>query len=211
MSDETSPHIVVRENGFIRAENIPSLKNATGKEMDLRPVMAMCRCGQSSNKPFCDGSHKKTGFDGSTADNSEDQKVYSYAGADIEVHYSKHLCSHAAECGRLADAVFNTAQKPWIQPDNGTVEQIKAAVKACPSGALRYSEKGGEPQHIPTGTTGISIQKNGPYWVQNIPIEGRDTGPVGTKDKYVLCRCGLSRNKPYCDGTHRDANWSDES
>jgi CDGSH-type Zn-finger protein len=210
MSDNDAPTITVRENGFIRAANIPNLKNTNGQNMEVKAVMGLCRCGQSANKPFCDGSHKRTGFDGSPADNSDQQKIYSYAGAEIDVHYSKLLCSHAAECGRLASAVFDPAQKPWIQPDNGSADLIKEVVQACPSGALRYSLKGEEPQHLTADQAGISIQKDGPYWVQNIPLEGGDSGPNGTDTKYVLCRCGQSKNKPFCDGTHRDIGWSDE-
>jgi len=62
MSDTENPTIAVRENGFIRAANIPKLVDSDGSEKELRPVMALCRCGQSANKPFCDGSHKDEGW-----------------------------------------------------------------------------------------------------------------------------------------------------
>jgi CDGSH-type Zn-finger protein len=211
MSDDTTPMISVRENASIRAANIPNLKNTDGQDMELKPVMGLCRCGQSANKPYCDGSHKRADFDGSSTDNAAHQKVFSYIGTEIDVHYSKLLCSHAAECGRLAGAIFDTSQKPWIQPDKGTVAQIKEVVHACPSGALRYSVKGEKPRHLVADNAGISVQKDGPYWVQNIPLEGDGNGPDGTEKKYVLCRCGQSNNKPYCDGSHSENGWSDES
>lgn len=209
MSDEDIPNIAVRENAFLRAANIPNLKDRDGSSIETRPVMALCRCGQSGNKPFCDGAHKRVGFDSSAA-NSQNDKIYSYAGAGIEVHYSKLLCSHAAECGRLLSKVFDPKQRPWIRPDNGTVEEIKEVVQACPSGALRYSLSDDQPQHLVGDEVGIRIQQNGPFWVSNIPLDGETASANGAGDKYVLCRCGLSQNKPYCDGSHMDAGWKDD-
>ncbi|MFT4999301.1 MAG: CDGSH-type Zn-finger protein [Planctomycetota bacterium] len=210
MDNDEEPIIAVRENAFLRAAKIPILKDTDGSEIETKPVMALCRCGASANKPYCDGSHKKIDFDGTADDNTSRDRIYSYEGAEIDVHFSKLLCSHAAECGRLLSKVFDASQRPWIKPDNGTIDEIKTAVNACPSGALRYNLKGENPQQLDPTEVGMSIQKDGPYWVKNVPLEGSTTGPNGSGAKYVLCRCGLSRNKPYCDGSHRDKGWSDE-
>ncbi len=211
MTDDETPNIAVRENAFIRAANVPSLKLADETEYEVRPVMALCRCGQSANKPFCDGSHKRTDFDGSGQDNAARDKVRSYEGTEITVHYTRLLCSHAAECGKRLEAVFDPDQRPWIQPDKGTPEAIMDVVRACPSGALRYSLKASDPQHLTSGETGISIEKDGPYKVTGIPLDGHHSSDFASSEKYVLCRCGLSKNKPFCDGTHRDEGWSDDA
>ncbi len=210
MSDEEIPIIAVRPDAFLRAANIPNLKDTDGSQIEPRPVMALCRCGKSANKPYCDGTHKKVGYDGSSDDNAARDKVYTYEGQDLDVHYSKLLCSHAGECGARLKAVFDPAQRPWIQPQNGTAEKIMEVVKACPSGALRYSLKGATAQQIPPDAAGVEIEKNGPFRVSNIPLDAQDFSPNATPAKYVLCRCGLSKNKPFCDGTHHDVGWTDE-
>ena len=209
MSDETV--IEQRENGPLVVKNCADLRLADGTEGPAKPVMALCRCGESSNKPFCDGSHNDNGFDSAPADVSEKDKVRAYEGEQLTIHYNPLLCSHAGECGRLAANVFNPKQRPWIQPDNGTNEEIRAVMKACPSGALRYSEAGGETELVADGAVSITVEKDGPYRVSNIPVEA-DYRAEGQSDrKYVLCRCGKSANKPYCDGTHSDEGWSDAS
>jgi len=210
MSDTENPTIAVRENGFVRAANIPKLIDSDGSEKELRPVMALCRCGQSANKPFCDGSHKRNGFEGAGTDNSARDSVKTYEGREVNIHYARLLCSHAGECGARLSAVFNTDNRPWIQPDNGTLEQIKEVVCACPSGALRYNLKGEEPQHLTPSDPSITVEKDGPYRVAGIPLEDQSASENGASDKYVLCRCGLSKNKPFCDGTHKDEGWSDQ-
>ena len=210
MSEVEKPEIAVRENAFLRAANLPRLTDSDGTELECRPVMALCRCGQSANKPFCDGSHKKTGFDGSGADNSARDSFKSYQGDGIAVHYNRLLCSHAAECGNRLTSVFDMNQRPWIQPMKGSVEEIMDVVRACPSGALRYSLDDQEPRHIIPEGSGITVEKNGPYRVAGISLDGVEASPNGTPEKYVLCRCGLSKNKPFCDGTHKDEGWSDE-
>ena len=136
-------------------------------------------------------------------------KVRAYEGSDVTVYYNPLLCSHAGECGRRAASVFNPQQRPWIQPDNGTREEILDVMKACPSGALRYSEAGGDAELSVDGAVSISVEKNGPYRVCNIPVEAGYWAEGQSEQKYVLCRCGKSANKPFCDGTHSDEGWSD--
>ncbi len=209
MSDETI--IEQRENGPLVVKNCSELRLADGSAAEAKPVMALCRCGASSNKPFCDGSHNEIGFESAPADVSDKDRVRAYEGGEVTVYYNPLLCSHAGECGRLAARVFNPQQRPWIQPDNGTKDEILAVMQACPSGALRYSETGGEAELVADGAVSITIEKNGPYRVRNMPVEA-DYRAEGQSDrKYVLCRCGKSANKPYCDGTHSDEGWSDEA
>lgn len=206
---EDTPSIEERENGPLIAKNCPRLTDADGNAVEEKPLYALCRCGQSKNKPFCDGSHNDAGFESRGGEPAGRDRVIAYEGTEVTVYYNPLLCSHAAECGRLASNIFNPEQKPWVQPDNGTRAEVEAVVTACPSSALTMSDPGGSPTHLVADTPGISIQKDGPYWVRDIPSPEGPAGEEASPRKYVLCRCGLSGNKPYCDGSHRDAGWKD--
>lgn len=204
-------NIEQRENGPLVVKNLGDLRLADGTAAQAKPVMALCRCGGSQNKPFCDGTHAKNGFESAGSDVAAKDKVRAYEGRDVTVYYNVLLCSHAGECGRRAAAIFNPKQKPWIQPDNGTREQVLDVMRACPSGALRYGQADGEAELVAGGEVSITIEKNGPYRVRNIPVAADFWAQGQSVKKYVLCRCGKSGNKPFCDGTHRDAGWRDEN
>ena len=102
--------------------------------------------------------------------------------------------------------MFNPAARPWVQPDFGTIDELEEVIAACPSGALAFE---GDDHRIPDRPT-ITIQDNGPYWVIGAEIEAPDPGKGSCPDKYVLCRCGMSGNKPFCDGTHSNNGWTDK-
>jgi len=203
MSDDQKPSIETRENGPLVAMNLSSMKGADGHEIPVKPKMVLCRCGNSKNKPFCDGSHKKAGFQSSGGTPAGRDRLIAYEGAEVSVTYNPLLCSHAAECGRIAGHIFNPEQKPWVQPDKGSVHEVEAVVAACPSGALALPG----PEHHFADRADIEVEPNGPYWVTGVPIDAPAAGVGASPDKYVLCRCGLSGNKPYCDGSHRDKGW----
>ncbi|PRY23039.1 putative Fe-S cluster protein YjdI [Aliiruegeria haliotis] len=208
MSD-TRASIEERENGPLVVKGVTSIERTDGQPVEARPAMALCRCGASGNKPFCDGSHAKVGFESRGGKPAGRDRLLSYEGEAVTVHFNPLLCAHAAECGRIASHIFNDQQRPWIQPDKGSVDEVLAVVRSCPSGALTVTGKDGAPQHILSERTQITVQKDGPYWVQDVapPVPTQAAG--ATPRKYVLCRCGKSGNKPFCDGTHRDAGWSD--
>ena len=88
-------------------------------------------------------------------------------------------------------------------PKQGVVD----VVKACPSGALRLSLPGEAPQQVDSDITGIILEKNGPYRVSGVPLADARLAEGAHPQKYVLCRCGASKNKPYCDGSHQDIGW----
>lgn len=209
MQDD-APQINIRENGPLVVKNVRSFRLPDGSEAEEKAIRVLCRCGQSKNKPFCDGSHNDSGFDGSASDVSHRDRVYPYEGAQVAVYYNKLLCSHAGECARLAPDVFDPAKKPWVQPDNGEVDLIKQVVATCPSGALRLSAPGQSATALTQDDVTVSVDRHGPIRVTNVPI-GAETWAEGQSEKkYVLCRCGKSGNKPFCDGTHHDIGWKDD-
>ena len=203
------PVLEGRDGGPLMAKNLPRLTGADGAVFDLKPVMALCRCGTSKNKPFCDGSHNEIGFDTCPAEDRTPDILQAFESKDITVHYNKLLCSHAGECGKRLKSVFDTSRTPWIDPAQGNVDDIIAVVQACPSGALSYGLPGGPVQHAIGGAPGILIEQNGPYRVTGIPFASARQASGACSDKYVLCRCGASKNKPYCDGTHHEIGWDD--
>lgn len=208
MTDQ--PKIEARENGPLVGKDVSEMVGEDGAAIECKPVMGLCRCGHSKSKPFCDGSHADVGFDSALGKPAGRDRLIEYTGTEANVFYNPMLCSHAAECGRIAKNIFNPAEKPWVQPDNGTMEELRAVVAACPSGALSLKGTDGMPAHLTGDVPKITVEKNGPLWVENIAPPADPTGQGQTAEKYVLCRCGLSGNKPFCDGTHSDAGWKSE-
>lgn len=203
--------IEARDGGPLVAIGVPSLSSSEGGNLSSKPVMALCRCGASKNKPFCDGSHNDIGFDSNPSDDRTKDEVLTYEGQELTVHYNRLLCSHAAECGARQKAAFDSSRKPWIQPDQASKQEIIDVVRACPSGALRFSLPGDVPVHEQDDAVGITIEKNGPYRVNGVPLASPRLAEGAHPTKFVLCRCGASKNKPYCDGSHFDIEWEDSN
>ena len=203
------PVIEERAAGPLVAKSVPRLVDATGEPIAPDPVMALCRCGRSKQQPFCDGSHTGIAFatDPEASRTADGVKVY--PGQQLDIHYNRLLCSHAGACGQRLKAVFDPTRDPWIAPDKAPAQQIRDVVAACPSGALSWSEPGGPAQHIVDGEPGITVEGTGPYRVVHIRLASGPQAQGASPDKYVLCRCGASKNKPFCDGTHAEIGWTD--
>lgn len=195
-----------RGNGPLVVKGVTSMVDEDGTTYDVKEVMALCRCGGSSTKPFCDGSHRTNGFESRGGKPAGKDVLLPYVGAKQTVWYNPRICSHAAECARVSPKAFNSTKKPWIQPDEDTPEQIEAVVAACPSGALQLQEGG----HRLADHAQIVVSRNGPYWVLNAELDADAPGDGAAPEKGVLCRCGLSGNKPWCDGAHSDKGWTAE-
>lgn len=204
------------ENGPFIAREVPNLKDANGSDIKPdKPAFGLCRCGMSKNKPFCDGSHVEAGFISDNGDAKIRNTPIEYSGEaegkSVTVSYTLVLCGHIAECQRLHKAVFDPGKRPWIQPENGSLEGILAVVAACPSGALRVSVNEEPLHHIDSDESSVQLVKNGPYVVKNIPLGAPFNGAGTSEKEYILCRCGLSKNKPFCDGSHHDQKWQDNA
>ena len=172
----------------------------------------LCRCGHSGDKPFCDASHREADFDDTeTADTgltAERQVTYA-GGTHIAVKCDESLCSESGFCGnRLTDV-----QQMVPHTDDTSVRaQVIAMVERCPSGSLTYSIEAGEADVEPDLPRQIAVTTEitsdgpvaGPLWVTGyIPIERADGQPLETRNRVALCCCGLSKDKPLCDGAHR--------
>ena len=167
----------------------------------------LCRCGHSQNKPYCDGTHVAAGFEGretaSKAPYTEDATVYEGKG-DVDLLDNEAFCAVARFCD--ADpTVWSCA----VESDRPGFRE-KAIEKACncPSGRLTVARKDGTMIEQELGRE-ISLVEDtaqgckGPLWVKGgIPIEGADGETYEVRNRVTLCRCGNSRNAPFCDASH---------
>lgn len=182
---------------------LDQVKRNDGQVYELGPVTAMCRCGKSNNMPYCDGSHERKGLNEiKDPDRKIPDQVRDYLGTEITVHFNLAVCSHNGACTRGLPEVFNVRKKPWIMADNAPVEKIIETIKKCPSGALSYSLDGVRYTDF-NEEAQVIIQKHGPFQVKGgIEFEDDLGRKPETTAQYELCRCGLSKNKPFCDGNH---------
>ena len=186
-----------------------TLRREEGKTFDASAGAALCRCGGSANKPFCDGTHRKNGFsDRNTADPGRDRRV-AYAGKGITIFDNRSICAHAGFCTDGLKNVFRMNAEPWIDPDGAAVAEIIATIEKCPSGALSYARDGIEappPRREPM----ITVVNDGPYAVTGgVELAGVPRAEGASEEHYTLCRCGGSKNKPFCDGTHWHISFKD--
>ena len=145
-----------------------------------------------------------------------------YKNEHIIVHWFPELCAHPGICLRLLPEVFNLNQRPWINVDAAEPEEIINTIDKCPSGALRYSLPEGSKvdMKIASGVGNINFEKSNPARVKisvsangSLLIEGQtvviglDGKPLREGSKMALCRCGLSGNRPFCDGAHSKQGW----
>jgi CDGSH-type Zn-finger protein len=220
--------IVVSKNGpYIVTGNIPlSIQAITpnregfswdwveGKKFDAEHEYALCRCGHSGNKPFCDGTHAKIGFDGRE---TATRKPYSrqaeaFDGPTLVLTDAENLCAFARFC--------DPAGKIWSlieQTDNPEArELVIREANHCPAGRLVVHDKktGKEIEHKLPASIGIiedpALGCSGPLWIRGgIRIESHDGKPYEVRNRVTLCRCGASANMPFCNGSHASIKFKD--
>ena len=188
---------------------VPNLCRSQGQACATVRGAALCRCGGSKNKPFCDGTHGTNGFtDQRTTDGSLDRRM-GYVGKGITLYDNRGICAHAGVCTDRLKTVFLMGKEPWIDPDGASVEEIIETVEKCPSGALSYSiedVEGRAEQRPPM----VTVTDDGPYAITGgIELLGVAFGDGASKEHYTLCRCGASKNKPFCDGSHWNVGFRD--
>lgn len=209
--DKNNIVIEVMPDGPLLVKGLKTWQNSKGEALPIKDKIALCRCGASANKPYCDGSHAVIGFSGERNIDKPLHKERQYQGEDITIHDNRVICSHAAECVNKLPAVFRLGERPWIEPNGADVEAIIAVIEECPSGALSYTRNGvryRDQEREPA----IKIAKNGPYDVTGgiaIKVDAELQPP--SREHYSLCRCGASKNKPFCDGSHHDTHFRDDN
>ena len=179
---------------------------STGEQFEERASYALCRCGHSSEKPYCDGSHVTVGFDGTeTADRAPylDQ-ASGQRGPSLTLTDAQPLCAFARYCD-VAGQVWNLVEREG--PEAARLTALEASL--CPSGRLvAWDNETGraiEPELDPS----IGIVDDpaeglaGPIWVRGgIAVTAADGETYEVRNRVTLCRCGASKNKPFCDASH---------
>lgn len=213
--------IVIRKDGpYVVEGDVPVLRTAIveteygepiawdeGPELEPPPgeTVELCRCGQSGRKPFCDSTHERIEWDGTEKADRRSTTIrrFPFEGDGVVMTDDKMFCTHAGFCGdRFTNvwAMIEETSDPEIR------ERLIGMVRKCPSGRLAYSlppdtedvERSFEP------SPSIGVEPNGPLWVRGgVPIVSEDGTEWEVRNRVTLCRCGQSRNKPYCDGSHQ--------
>ncbi len=199
---------IVRKTA-VHSEHGEPLTWKTSDGLTDRSTYALCRCGESENKPFCDGAHSAAGFEGSdTADASTyDERANELGTNGITVRDDRSICVHAGFCG-------NRHTNVWKQSKDMSDSTVRLAVinevEKCPSGALTYRFDGDDADTEPDYSLQVGVIDDGPLWVAGgIPVTTSDGVELETRNRVTLCRCGASDNKPLCDGSHKEAGFAD--
>lgn len=195
------------EQWIVTNDEGESLDYREGKKYAAQPQYALCRCGHSGNKPFCDGSHKKAKFDGTETASREPyvKQAKIIEGPAMSLTDAESLCAFARFCDPKG-RIWNLME----QSDDPEVRKIVEFEAAhCPAGRLvvwdKQTGRAIEPEFEPSlGLIEDTDKKvGGPIWVRGgIPVISADGKPYEVRNRMTLCRCGLSNNKPFCDGSH---------
>jgi CDGSH-type Zn-finger protein/truncated hemoglobin YjbI len=209
---ELPPAIVTAKDGPYLVTNVTVLRTPLGGEVRVPPQLALCRCGASALKPFCDGSHVTSGFtDGKDPNRVPDQRD-TYPGQQVTIFDNRGICQHSGLCSDRAPTAFRTNAEPFVAPSGARLDELVRAVRDCPSGALSLAFDGEEARDLAdwhgTRERVIEVTQDGPYRVIGgmglIDAAGADVPRAAgsSREHYALCRCGQSQNKPFCSGMH---------
>jgi CDGSH-type Zn-finger protein len=227
-SEKSKVRVTVSENGpYMVTGDIPLAKQTIttnaedgseawqeGSAVAHRETYALCRCGASQTKPFCDGSHLKIGFVGTETASRDTYlgQAKLLDGPILQLTDAESLCAF----GRFCDPNGNVWSQV-SQTDDGAVRTMFVRqVNECPSGRLvAWNKVSGKPvEHALPVSIGLiedpEQQCSGPLWLRGgIPVVAADGFEYEVRNRVTLCRCGESKNKPFCDGTHAAIKFSD--
>jgi CDGSH-type Zn-finger protein/truncated hemoglobin YjbI len=208
----TRPGIMTAKNGPYLVTNAAAVRDHLGEPLTLPPQLALCRCGASAMKPFCDGTHATSGFtDDKDPKRVPDQRD-TYPGEQVTIFDDRGICQHSGLCSDRLATAFRTQAEPFVAPSGARMDELVRAVRDCPSGALSLAFDRVEARDLVdwhgVREQAIEITQDGPYRVTGglplIDATGADVprAAVSSREHYALCRCGHSQNKPFCSGMH---------
>jgi len=188
--------ITVIPNGPLKIAGLRSVRFC-GEELEAGSEAYICRCGESTNPPFCDGTHAKVGFKGENT-LSEKKPVRVWEGRNIRTRFDPNVCMHVFHCKPL-----NALREAELAGDDSAAAKIAEVVMSCPSGALTYEVKSDVSEPRLGGGAQLDIQEGGEVRVQCTFDINADLEDGQPDNRATLCRCGRSVNKPWCDGRHK--------
>ncbi|MCX5701851.1 MAG: CDGSH iron-sulfur domain-containing protein [Candidatus Omnitrophica bacterium] len=185
-----------------------------GKRYSQQQEYALCRCGQSKHKPYCDGTHAKARFNGAKTASKKEYltQAQKIKGPGMDLTDAEALCSSARFCHRKGGTWRLTEAS-----DNQKLKSIAIQEACdCPSGRLvAWDKKTKKPIELKFKPA-ISLvedpqaKASGPIWVKGgVPVESQEGFKYEIRNRITLCRCGQSRNKPFCDGNHIKVKFND--
>ena len=193
----------------VHSEHGEPLAWKTGDPLETRVTYALCRCGGSETKPFCDGTHASIGFEGNDTANTStyDERAKVLGGTGITVRDDRSICVHAGFCGNRVTNIW----KQTAHTDDSVVRvAVINEVEKCPSGAITYRFDGDGVDNEADYPTEISVISDGPLWVTGgVAVTTSDGTQLEARTRVTLCRCGASANKPLCDGSHKEVAFKD--
>ena len=140
-----------------------------------------------------------------------ESKIFTYESDGITVTWDQTRCIHAAACVQGLPNVFDPDRRPWIDPDRADADAIVEVVVRCPTGALHAQRDATSPE-APPSSNRVRVFPNGPLLLRgDIQVQGPAGETLLRDTRVALCRCGLSQNKPLCDGSHDEAFEDDGS
>ena len=127
-------------------------------------------------------------------------------GRDVTIRFEARRCIHSRHCVLGQPDVFRAnVEGPWLHPDSASAEDIALVAQACPSGAITYERNDGAPGEPLPEVNVLRVRENGPLAIQaHLRVIGPDGVVDSTHQRATLCRCGASKNKPWCDSSHHD-------
>lgn len=215
------PYIVkggvpLSEDAIVRAPDGHHMQYNHVKDYEVEEEYHLCRCGASGHKPFCDGTHKEIGFDGTEVASMEPylDRADEYPGPAVNL-LDDNRCAYARFCHRKDGEVWTLTG----EAEGGALEQEAIAGSwHCPTGRLEHHDvKTGEVYEQEFEPSIVILEDveegaSGPLFVRGgIELISEDGQAYEKRNRYALCRCGASRNKPFCDATHIPAEFSDDS
>ena len=210
MTSDERASITPKPDGPYLVINLQHFSNRKGA-IEAGATVALCRCGGSANKPFCDGTHGKIRFSSPKLEGRVPDEREDYEAEKITIHDDRSICAHAGTCTDELSSVFRLKEEPWIDPQGASLEEIIETIRKCPSGALSYTVDGVEYRDQEKGPAAIFVSPNGPYVVTGGPqLLDTPRGVHASKERFTLCRCGGSQNKPFCDGSHWNNDFTDD-
>lgn len=222
--------IEITKNGpYIVRGNVPLSEDALAKnengvqdyfhvrdDAPQEEPYALCRCGHSGHKPFCDGTHEKIHFDGTETAGHEPylKRAEVFEGQDVDL-YDDNRCAYARLCHRQQGDVWTLTEE---EQGGELEEQAVLASWHCPTGRLQHQNNNtGEVYEQEFGPSIVLLEDteegvSGPIFVRGgIPLYDENGEQYQQRNRYALCRCGNSQNKPFCDAEHVPCGFSDGS